>query len=262
MVSRYDLSSLRKVMISGAPLPGEIARQFNERFNVEMVTGYGMTEGVPITFLNAGMYHHAPQGSVGKPALGTMVRVVDDDGRDVSPGSQGQMIFRGPQLCSGYFNNPSEWRQAWRDGWFYTGDLGRVDEQGYFFITERLKDVIKRSGYSIFPSEVEQALYKHPAVAEAAVIGVSHATLGEEIKAGVVLKPGQSVSAQELITHCKALVAAYKYPRLIEFYDSLPKNHNGKILRWALRDNPFTTESEQGIIWNDKGDRQCYEKYG
>ena len=236
VVEKFDLSSLRKVMISGAPLSSELAGQFIERFGADMITGYGMTEGVPITYLNADMYRRAPAGAVGLPAMGVSVRIVDETGQDQPVGEAGEIVFRGPQLCSGYYENPDQWDLAWRDNWFHTGDLGRLDQNGYLYLLERMKDLIKRSGHSVFPSEVEQALYKHPAVAEAAVFGIAHDALGEEIKAAVVLKPGMTVEAQTLIDHCKSLLAAYKYPRMISFHDHLPKNHNGKILRWALRD--------------------------
>lgn len=237
LVDEHNLRSLRHVMIGGAPLHPGMAKRFVERFQVEMITGYGLTEGVPVTFLNSDMYKRAPEGSIGLPAFGTTVRIVDGADRDVPPGEPGEIIVRGPQMFTAYYNRMEESAAAWRNGWFHTGDMGRIDEHGYVYIVDRVKDMIKRSGYAVSPAEIERVLLTHPAVAEAAVIGVPDEALGEEIKAFVALKPGANASAKELIAHCKTQLAAYKYPRLIEFRDSLPKNSAGKVLRRALREH-------------------------
>jgi len=235
LAEKFDLSSLRAAMFSGAPLHPEVAEQFRKRFGVELSTGYGMTEGVPFTLLTADMYLAAPSGTVGLPALGTEIRIVDEQDRQVEAEQLGEIVVRGPALFQRYLNRPEETAAAMRNDWFHTGDIGRMDAQGYLYIVDRLKDMIKRSGYAVSPAEVERALQAHPSVAESAVIGVPDPKLGEEVKAFVVLKPGAEATAQELVAHCKTLLAAYKYPRLIEFRDSLPKSAAGKILRRALR---------------------------
>jgi long-chain acyl-CoA synthetase len=236
LVKKFDLSSLRRAMIAGSPLPAEMAEGFAHRFNLELVTGFGMTESTYVTYLNAGMFRQAPPGSVGRPGYGTTVAVRDENGRNLAPGEIGELVTRGPQLAAGYYRRPEETAESWRGGWFHTGDAGYVDSQGYVFLVDRLKEIIKRSGYSVAPAEVERTLLSHPAVSEAVVIGVPNEALGEEVKAFVVLRPGAAASAQELIEHCKSRLAAYKYPRLIEFRDSLPKGRTGKIIRRVLRE--------------------------
>jgi long-chain acyl-CoA synthetase len=235
-VKAFDLTSLRAVMFSGAPLHPQVAAQFAQTFGVRLITGYGMTEGVPMTYLTADMFAAAPSGAVGLPAFGTGIRVVDENDRDVAADALGEVLVRGPQVFREYLNLPQETAQAMRGGWFHTGDVGRLDQKGYLFIVDRLKDMIKRSGYAISPAEVERALQSHAAVAESAVVGVADDALGEEIKAFVVLRPGANATAEELIAHCQAQLAAYKYPRQIEFRDSLPKSPAGKILRRVLRE--------------------------
>ncbi len=235
-VKAFDLTSLRAVMFGGAPLHPLVATQFAQTFGVRLITGYGMTEGVPMVFLTADMFAAAPSGAVGRPAFGTEIRVVDEGDRDVPAGELGEIIVRGPQVFREYLNLPQETAQAMRGGWFRTGDVGRLDEKGYLYIVDRLKDMIKRSGYAVSPAEVERALQAHAAVAESAVVGIADQALGEEIKAFVVLRPGAGATAEELIAHCQGQLAAYKYPRQIEFRESLPKSPAGKILRRVLRE--------------------------
>ncbi|NTU65077.1 MAG: long-chain fatty acid--CoA ligase, partial [Chloroflexi bacterium] len=198
-------------------------------------TGYGMTEAVPITFVTAVEMARAPIGSVGQAVWGTAVMIVDEAGLRVPIGELGEIVVRGPQVFCGYYRRPLETAAAQRDDWFHTGDVGRVDEAGHLFIVDRIKDMIKRSGYAVYPAEVERVLVEHPAVAEAAVVGVPDAAVGEEIKACVVLKPGAAVTPDELIEHCKQQLAAYKCPRIVEVRDSLLKNPAGKIVRSTLR---------------------------
>jgi long-chain acyl-CoA synthetase len=233
---KFDLRSLRRVMVAGAPLSAETAAAFIQRFNLELVTGFGLTESTYVSYLSPGMFREAPPGSVGRAAEGTTIQVKDESGRNLGPGEIGELVMRGPQMASGYYRLPEETAASWKDGWFYTGDAGYVDDKGYVFLVDRLKEIIKRSGYVVAPAEVERVLLLHPAVAEAAVIGVPDEALGEEIEAFVVLKPGAAASAAELIEHCKARLAAYKYPRRVEFRDSLPKGRTGKIIRRALRE--------------------------
>ncbi len=234
-VAKYDLTSLRAVMFGGATLHAETARAFKARFGVELITGYGMTEGVPFTMLTGDQFDAAPAGTVGLPARGIRLRLVDEGERDVPIGELGEVVVRGPQVSRSYLNLPEETARSQRNGWFHTGDVGRMDPAGYLFLVDRVTDLIKRSGYSVAPAEVEGALLQHPAVGEAAVVGIPDSVRGEEIKAFVVLKPGHAVDEAELIDHCKQRLAAYKYPRSVEFRDALPKNPVGKVLRRLLR---------------------------
>ncbi len=230
------LGSVRLVMLGGSALDPELLRRFRARFGVQVITGFGMTEAVPLTFLTADAIDRAPSGSVGRAVWGTRVRIADEAGNPVAAGDPGEIVARGPQVFQGYHNCPDETAAAWRDGWFRTGDVGRLDEQGYLFILDRLKDMIKRSGYSVYPAEIERVLRTHDAVAEAAVVGIPDPVVGEEVKAFVALKPGLETSADELIRHCRAALAAYKVPRQIEFRDDLPRNPTGKVIKRALRD--------------------------
>lgn len=235
-VESFDLSSLRAVMFSGAPLHPQVAEQFRKRFPLELSTGYGMTEGVPFTYLTGDRFESAPPGSVGLPALDTEVRIVDEQDQVLEVGGLGEIVVRGPQVFQSYLNRPEETALAMRNGWFHTGDVGYLDAAGHLFLVDRLKDMIKRSGYAVSPAEVERVLTTHPSVAEAAVVGIPDPKVGEEVKAFVVLRPGAHATPEELIVHCKARLAAYKYPRLVEFRESLPKSTAGKVLRRDLRE--------------------------
>jgi long-chain acyl-CoA synthetase len=175
-----------------------------------------------------------PPDSVGAPAWGTSIRIVNEDGTDAAPSQPGEVAVRGPQVFSGYFNRPHESAAACRDGWFLTGDVGYFDGSGHLFLVDRVKDIIKRSGYTVYPAEAERVLCAHPAVAEAAVIGIPDDRVGEEIKAFVTLEPGAAATEAELIEHCRTQLASYKYPRSIEFRGSLPMGPSGKVLRRAL----------------------------
>ncbi|MFZ1241900.1 MAG: AMP-binding protein [Anaerolineae bacterium] len=233
-VAAFDLSSLRKVMFGGATISSEVMAQFKARFQVEVITGYGMTEAVPLIFANAALMRSAPPGSVGKPVWGTSLRIVDETDTDMPPGSAGEIIVRGPQVFSGYQNRPEANAEALRGGWFHTGDAGYLDANGYLFIVDRLREMVKVSGFSVFPAEVERVLQAHPAVAEVAVIGLQRKNLDERLKAFVVLKPGAEAGARELIAYCEAQLAEYKCPRLIEFRASLAKSPTGKIDKKSL----------------------------
>ena len=230
------LGDVRLVMLGGAALEPELVQAFRDRFGVPVITGYGMTEGVPLTYLTEDTMDSAPPGSVGRAAWGTDIAIVDDAGVAVPAGEPGEIVVRGPQLFDGYHDRPDESASVWRNGWFRTGDVGRMDGDGHLFVLDRLKDLIKRSGYSVYPAEIERVLHAHEAVAEAVVVGVSDPMVGEEVKAFVALRPGRSISADELIRHCRATLASYKVPRLVEFRDALPRNPTGKLLRRALRE--------------------------
>ena len=224
----YDTSALRRCISGGAALPVEVLRGFEEAFGVPVLEGYGLSETSPIASFNHPDRERKP-GSIGTPIRDVQMRVVDGEDREVPQGEVGEIVIRGPNVMKGYWHRPEATAEAIRDGWFHTGDLARVDEDGYFYIVDRKKDLIIRGGYNIYPREIEEVLYEHPAVAEAAVIGLPHPALGEEVGAAVTLKPGASVTAEELRNHVKALVAVYKYPRHVWILDALPKGPTGKI---------------------------------
>jgi long-chain acyl-CoA synthetase len=228
--ARYDVSALRVCVSGGAALPVEVLRGFEEAFGCLVLEGYGLSETSPVASFNHPDRERKP-GSIGTPIRGVEMRVVDKDGEEVPQGEIGEIVIRGHNVMRGYWRKPEETAKAIPDGWFRTGDLGRVDKDGYFEIVDRKKDMIIRGGYNVYPREIEEVLYEHPAVAEAAVIGLLHAALGEEVGAAVVVKPGSDVTAEELREHVKAQVAAYKYPRAVWLVDALPKGPTGKILK-------------------------------
>jgi long-chain acyl-CoA synthetase len=224
----YDVSTLRTCISGGAALPVEVLRGFEDAFGCAVLEGYGLSETSPVASFNHPGRERKP-GSIGTPIRGTQMRVVDDSDHEVPPGVVGEIVIRGPNVMKGYWRRPEATAEAIRDGWFHSGDLARVDEDGYFYIVDRKKDLIIRGGYNIYPREIEEVLYEHPAVAEAAVIGLPHPALGEEVGAAVALKPGATVSADELREYLKGQVAAYKYPRHVWIVDVLPKGPTGKI---------------------------------
>lgn len=232
-----NLSSLRLLTWSNI-LPLEMLRKMQSRLSgVQFIQFYGMTETSPIgTHISTPAMMERP-ASCGKPTPGfSEIRLVDFDGKDVPPESPGEILIRTPGLMREYFKNPAATSEAIRDGWFYTGDLGKLDREGYLYIVGRVKDVINRGGEKIFAPEVEEVLLAHPAVQDAAVVGVSHPILGEEVKAFVVKKPDREISAEEIVQHCKGKLASFKVPREIEFRPELPKNAMGKTLKYLLKE--------------------------
>ena len=226
----YDVSALRMCFSGGAALPVEVLRGFEQAFGCMLLEGYGLSETSPVASCNHPDRERKP-GSIGTPIRGVQMRVVDKEDHEVPQGEVGEIVIRGPNVMKGYWHRPEETAGAIRDGWFHTGDLARVDEDGYFYIVDRKKDLIIRGGYNVYPREIEEVLYEHPAVAEAAVIGLPHPALGEEVGAAVTLKPGAGITAEELREHVKSLVAAYKYPRHVWIVEELPKGPTGKILK-------------------------------
>ena len=224
----YDTASLRMCISGGAALPVEVLRGFDEAFGVPVLEGYGLSETSPVASFNHPGRVRKP-GSIGTPIRDVQMRVVDGEDNVVAQGEVGEIVISGPNVMKGYWQRPEATAEAIRDGWFHTGDMGRVDEDGYFYIVDRKKDMIIRGGYNVYPREIEEVMYEHPAVAEAAVIGLPHASLGEEVAAAVALKPGASATAEELRDYVKSQVAAYKYPRHVWFVDALPKGPTGKI---------------------------------
>jgi long-chain acyl-CoA synthetase len=226
----YDLSALRVCMSGGAAMPVEVMRGFEKAFNCLVLEGYGLSETSPVASFN---HPHAVRkpGSIGTPIRGVEMRTVDIEGNDVPLGEVGEIAIRGENVMKGYWRRPEETAAAIPDGWFRTGDMGRADEDGYFFIVDRKKDLIIRGGYNVYPREIEEVLYEHPEVVEAAVIGQPDPVLGEEVAAAVVLRPGATVTAPELRDYVKGQVAAYKYPRRVWVMEALPKGPTGKILK-------------------------------
>jgi long-chain acyl-CoA synthetase len=234
LADKYDLSSLRRCGSGSAPLPLEILRGFQEKFGCPIREGYGLSEASPVVTRHRPDMPQKP-GSIGTPIPGVEVRIVDEEGNDLPVGEIGELIVRGPNVSPGYYKMPEETGQTFRNGWLYTGDVARMDKDGYLFIVDRKKDLIIRGGLNIYPWDVEAVIYEHPAVLDVAVVGVPDPIMGEEVKAFVVLKPEHSVTGQELIAYCQESLGKFKCPRYIEFIDQIPRNAVGKVLRQELR---------------------------
>lgn len=233
-VGDRDLSRFRLGSCGGSSMPEALLRGFEEKFGVVILEGYGMSE----TGSTATMNHSVAQRrllSIGKPIWGVQARVAGSTGEELPDGSIGEIWLRGHVVMKGYFGNPAATAEALRDGWLRTGDLGYRDSDGYLFIVDRIKDLIIRGGYNVYPREVEEVLYGHPAVAEAAVIGQPDERLGEEVVAVVSARPGQSIDPDELIAHCRERLALYKCPREVRVLATLPKSATGKLLKRELR---------------------------
>jgi long-chain acyl-CoA synthetase len=226
----YDLSMLHLCASGGSAMPVELMRGFEAEFGCKVLEGYGLSETSPVASFNRPDRERKP-GSIGTPIEGVEMKVVDDGDNEVPQGEVGEIVIRGHNVMKGYWGRPDATAEAIRDGWFHSGDMAIVDEDGYFFIVDRKKDMIIRGGYNVYPREIEEVLYEHPAVREAAVLGVPHDEYGEDVGAAVSLKDGASASADELRDFVKEQVAAYKYPRHIWFVEELPKGPTGKILK-------------------------------
>ncbi|HVL65270.1 MAG TPA: long-chain fatty acid--CoA ligase [Actinomycetota bacterium] len=234
-VEQYDLSRVRLAVSGAAPLPPDVVRSFAEITGVDLYEGYGLTETAPALTSNR-MGPRPRPGSVGKPLPGVELRVVGDDMEDVEVGDPGEVVVRGPNVFAGYWKRPDETERAFTDGWFHTGDIGVIDEEGYLFLVDRKRDLIIVSGFNVYPSEVEDALVAHPAVAEAAVVGVPHPYTGEAVRAYVTLADGADASEEGLLADVRTRLARFKCPESIEIVDDLPHLLTGKVLRRALRD--------------------------
>jgi long-chain acyl-CoA synthetase len=223
-------ASLRTCVSGGAALPVAVLNDFEKTFDAIILEGYGLSETSPAVTFNHPDADRRP-GSIGTPIEGVQVRLVDENGNEVPAGSPGEIEVKGPNVMKGYWNLPDATDAAIKDGWFSTGDIAILDDDGYYYVVDRKKDLIIRGGYNVYPREIEEVLYEHPAVAQVAVIGIAHDSLGEEVGAAVVLKADIATAAEELRQFVKARVAAYKYPRRIWFVDSLPTGPTGKLLR-------------------------------
>jgi long-chain acyl-CoA synthetase len=231
---QYDISSLRTCVSGGSAMPVEVMRGFEQAFGCVVLEGYGLSETSPVASFNHLDREHKP-GSIGTPIKGVEMKVVDENDEELPAGEVGEIVIRGHNVMKGYWNRPDATAEVMRGGWLHTGDMARVDEDGYFFIVDRKKDMIIRGGYNVYPREIEEVLYEHPAVLEAAVIAVPDKALGEEVGAAVVLRPEADADAQDIRAFVKERVAAYKYPRHIWFMDELPKGPTGKILKRELQ---------------------------
>ena len=239
---REDMASLRAIYSGGAPIAPAVVEQFEAKFGIYIRNAYGLTETTSPSTVTP-LDKRGPVDpvfgalSVGVPTFNTEIRIADEEGRPLAAGEAGEILIRGPQVVAGYWNKPDESAAAIRDGWLHTGDVGAMDAQGWVYLVDRKKDMINAAGYKVWPREVEDVLYTHPAVREAAVVGIPDAYRGESVKAVLSLKPGASVTAEEIMEFCKSRMAAYKYPRKVEFLPELPKTVTGKILRRELRGN-------------------------
>ncbi len=230
----WDTSTLQRCASGGAALPVELLRGFEAAFDCKILEGYGLSETSPVASFNHPDRERKP-GSIGTPIEGVEMRVVDDEDQEVPTGEVGEIVIRGPNVMKGYWRRPDATAEVVRDGWFHTGDMARKDEDGYYFIVDRKKDMIIRGGFNVYPREIEEVLYEHPDVLEVAVIGLPNDEYGEEVGAAVALKEGATVTCEELREYVKEQVAAYKYPRHVWLVDGLPKGPTGKILKREIK---------------------------
>lgn len=230
----YDLSSINKCTSGGSAIPVEVLSAWERETGVKILEGYGLSETSPVASFNVAFKPTKP-GSIGEPLWGVEMKVVNEFDQELPVGEAGELLIRGHNVMKGYLKRPEATAEVMRGGWFHTGDVARMDEDGYFYIVDRVKDLIIRGGYNVYPREVEEVLYGHPAIAECAVIGVPDQALGEEVKAVIVLKQGQTATEEDIRAYCRERIASNKYPRIYEFMDELPKNATGKILKRVLK---------------------------
>ncbi len=236
-VGKYDIKSVKFCMSGASPLPEELQKNFENATNGMIIEGYGLSETSPVANINPMDVSLRKIGSIGLPVSNTYEKIMDlETGtKELGPGEIGELVIKGPQVMSGYWNNVKETDIALRKGWLYTGDIAKMDENGFFYIVDRKKDMIIAGGYNIYPQEVEEILYKHPKVSEAAVIGVNDPHRGETVKAYIVLKPNETATSEEITEFCKQYLAKYKVPKIVEFTGELPKSLVGKVLKRELR---------------------------
>lgn len=255
---QYDLSCIKYCISGSSPMPVEQMRQFEEITGSKLLEGFGLTEASPVTHLNP-LMGVSKNGSIGLPFPDTEARIVDMEVGSVPlpTGKIGELILRGPQVMMGYWNRPDETASTLRNGWLYTGDIATMDEEGYFYIVDRKKDMIIVAGYNVYPREIDEVLYEHPKVQEAVTVGVPHKTRGEIIKVYIVTKVGEELSKSEILSHCREKLANYKVPKQVEFRDELPKTIVGKVLRRALRNEEEKKQETKRAA--DKAERECAE---
>jgi len=246
-IDKYNIRSIKACISGAAPLPVEVQQRFQEMTGGRLVEGYGLSEASPVTHANP-IYGENRVGTIGLPFPSTEARIVDTETgeRDLEPGEVGELVLRGPQVMTGYWQMPTETANALRNGWLYTGDIARMDKNGYFQIVDRKKDMILGAGgFNIYPREVEEVLYEHPKIKEAAAVGVPIREKGERVKAYVVLKAGETATEEEIIQFCRENMAPYKVPRYVEFRDDLPKTMVGKVLRRVLLEEEMKKQAAE-----------------
>jgi len=245
--SSYDLKSVNACLSGSAPLPVEVQKKFEEITGAYLSEGYGLSEASPVTHSNP-LFGRRKEGSIGLPFPDTVSKVVDVETgeEELPPGETGELIIKGPQVMKGYWNRPEETAQTLRNGWLYTGDIAKMDEDGYTYIVDRKKEMILASGFNIYPREIEEVLYEHPAILEAAAIGVPDEYRGETVKAFIVLKEGEHLTAEEVIDYCRGKLAKYKVPKYVEFRSELPRTIVGKVLRRVLAEEERRKREEVG----------------
>ncbi len=245
-IAKYDLTSIKAAISGAGPLMREVQERFEQLTKARIVEGYGLSEASPVTHANP-IFGARKIGSIGVPWPDMDAKIVDlETGEKELPlGEAGELVVRGPQVMQGYWNKPDETKQALRNGWLHTGDIPKMDEDGFFFIVDRIKDMIKTVGENVYPREVEEVLFTHPAVKDAVVVGLPHEEfLGEKIKAYIVLKEGMTATAEDIIEHCKKQLSKFKVPKEVEFRKELPKTLVGKVLRRVLRDEELKKQKK------------------
>ena len=226
--------SLRLCLSGGASLPLAVLHGFEEKYKVKILEGYGMSEGSPVVTFNP-LHGERKPGSVGLPLWGVQVKIVDEEGTEVPVGTKGELVYKGHNVMNGYYNKPDANAETIRDGWLHSGDIGKMDEDGYFYIVDRTKEMIIRGGLNVYPREIEEVMMEHEAISLVAVVGVPDDRFGEEILACVVLKEGQQADPDGLMQWTRDRIAAYKYPRQVRVMDSLPTSATGKILKKEIK---------------------------
>jgi len=235
-ISELDVSSIKSCFSGSAPLPEDVMRRFEQLTGSKIVEGYGLSEASPVTHVNP-LYGKRKLNSIGIPIPGTEAKVVNmETGEPCPPNTPGELLVKGPQVMRGYWNMADETNRVLKDGWLKTGDVAQIDEDGYFAIVDRIKDMIIAGGFNIYPREIDEVLFSHPAIAEAVSVGIPDSYRGETVKAFVVLKPDQTLTEEQVKAFCREHLAAFKVPTMVEFRQELPKNMVGKILRKVLRD--------------------------
>ncbi|SFM90056.1 long-chain-fatty-acid--CoA ligase [Thermodesulforhabdus norvegica] len=244
-IKKFDLSSVKFCITGSAPMPVEVINRFEKMTGSIIVEGFGLTESSPVTHCNP-LHGLRKPGSVGIPVSDTECKIVDIETgeRELPIGEEGELVVRGPQVMKGYWNKPEETAQALRNGWLYTGDIAKMDEDGYTYIVDRKKDMIIAGGYNIYPREIDEVLYSHPKVLDAVTVGVPDPYRGETVKVFVVPKPGETLTPEEVISFCRERLAAYKVPKLVEIRESLPKSAVGKVLRKELREEELRKQKQ------------------
>ncbi|MEA3230519.1 MAG: AMP-binding protein, partial [Thermodesulfobacteriota bacterium] len=240
-----DMTSIKGCFSGSAPLPVEVIKEFEEKTGAVIVEGFGLTESTPVTHINPFAGGKRKVGSIGLPLPDTQARIISlDDGKtDMPVGEIGEIIIKGPQVMKGYWQMPEDTADTLKDGWLYTGDIAKMDEEGYFFIVDRKKDMIISGGFNVYPRDIEEVLFEHPKIVEAAAIGLPHPTRGEQVKAYIVLKEGETETREGIIEYCKEKLATYKLPTLIEFREELPKTNVGKVLKKDLKKEEIAKSS-------------------